>query len=266
MTVLPPSPSLLLRTGAAATLLALAACGDKDGTPAEAAPAYAAEIRRTAYGIPHIKADDDGGLGFGIGYAYAQDNACLLAERIVTANGERAKYFGAEARNATADTASNLASDFFYRLINEPDAVAAAWQQQPAPMRALVEGYVAGYNQYLEERGKDGLPDACKNAPWVRSMSSADMMKIVRRYAAEGAGSHFIEALVAAVPPGTTMPTRPGCSQARPGTPCPLRKRRSRPTRPTSALPSVARPRARSNGGATHTPPRKNRTFLKRHW
>ncbi|WP_164558074.1 penicillin acylase family protein [Massilia atriviolacea] len=209
MTVLPPSPSLLLRTGAAATLLALAACGDKDGTPAEAAPAYAAEIRRTAYGIPHIKADDDGGLGFGIGYAYAQDNACLLAERIVTANGERAKYFGAEARGATADTAPNLASDFFYRLINEPDAVAAAWQQQPAPMRALVEGYVAGYNQYLEERGKDGLPDACKNAPWVRSMSSADMMKIVRRYAAEGAGSHFIEALVAAVPPGTTVPTRP---------------------------------------------------------
>jgi acyl-homoserine-lactone acylase len=128
---------------------------------------------------------------------------CLLAERIVTANGERARYFGADPRGATADTAPNLASDFFYRLINEPDAVAAAWQQQPAPMRALVEGYVAGYNQYLDERGKAGLPDACKNAPWVRSMTTADMMKIVRRYAAEGAGSHFIEALAATAPPGT---------------------------------------------------------------
>lgn len=197
-----PPPAPLLRAGTAAILLALAACGDKDGAPAEPAPKYAAEIRRTAYGIPHIKADDDGGLGYGIGYAYAQDNVCLLAERIVTANGERAKYFGADSRGATADTAPNLASDFFYRLINEPDAVATAWQQQPAPMRALVEGYVAGYNQYLDERGKDGLPAACRNAPWVRSMTTADMMKIVRRYAAEGAGSHFIEALVAAVPPG----------------------------------------------------------------
>ncbi|HEX8611017.1 MAG TPA: acylase [Telluria sp.] len=203
----PVSRIPLLRASSAALLLALTACSHDDKPAAPDAPKYAAEIRRTAYGIPHIKADDDGGLGYGIGYAYAQDNVCLLAERIVTANGERAKYFGADARGATEDTASNLASDFFYRLINEPDAVATAWQQQPAPMRALVEGYVAGYNQYLDERGKGGLPDACKNAAWVRSMTSADMMKIVRRYAAEGAGSHFIDALVAAAPPGTATPT-----------------------------------------------------------
>ncbi|NHZ44654.1 acylase [Massilia aquatica] len=220
MTLFPRSHVPLLRAGSAAMLLALAACGDKDGAPADPAPKYAAEIRRTAYGIPHIKADDDGGLGYGIGYAYAQDNVCLLAERIVTANGERAKYFGAEARGATADTAPNLASDFFYRLINEAEAVANAWQQQPAPMRALVEGYVAGYNQYLDERGKGGLPDACKNAPWVRSMTTDDMMKIVRRYAAEGAGSHFITELVSAVPPDAAVPAPPSrAATARRGSP-----------------------------------------------
>jgi acyl-homoserine-lactone acylase len=205
MTLLSTSPAPLLRAGSAALLLALAACGDKDGTPAEPAPRYAAEIRRSAYGIPHIKANDDAGLGFGIGYAYAQDNLCLMAERIVTVNGERSKYFNTPAPGATDDTASNLSSDFFYRLINEPDAVASAWEQQPAAMRALVEGYVAGYNQYLDERGKAGLPAACKNAAWVRSMDSADMMKIVRRYAAEGAGSHFINELVGAEPPGATQ-------------------------------------------------------------
>ncbi|NHZ62310.1 acylase [Massilia genomosp. 1] len=214
MTLLPRSHLPLLRASGAAMLLALAACGDKNGTPAEPAPKYAAEIRRTAYGIPHIKADDDGGLGYGIGYAYAQDNVCLMAERIVTANGERAKYFGPEARGITEDAVPNLASDFYYRLINEPEAVANAWQQQPAPMRALVEGYVAGYNQYLDERGKGGLPDACKNAPWVRSMSSADMMKIIRRYAVEGGGAHLIEELVAAAPPGAAAPAPPSPAAA----------------------------------------------------
>jgi acyl-homoserine-lactone acylase len=36
-----------------------------------------ADIRRTSFGVPHIRASDERGLGFGIGYAYAQDNpAC----------------------------------------------------------------------------------------------------------------------------------------------------------------------------------------------
>src|SRR3546814_2835891 len=35
---------------------------------AAAAPHYQAEIRRTAYGIPHIRAQDEASLGFGMGY------------------------------------------------------------------------------------------------------------------------------------------------------------------------------------------------------
>ena len=48
-----------------------------------------AEIRRTGFGVPHIRAQDERGLGFGIGYAYAQDNICLLANEIVTVKGQR---------------------------------------------------------------------------------------------------------------------------------------------------------------------------------
>ena len=40
-----------------------------------------ADIRRTEYGVPHIKADSYAGLGFGLGYASAEDNICELAER-----------------------------------------------------------------------------------------------------------------------------------------------------------------------------------------
>src|SRR6266699_1608680 len=56
---------------------------------------YFAEIRRTEYGIPHILARDYAGLGYGYGYAFAQDNLCTMADRVVTLRGKRSAYFGA---------------------------------------------------------------------------------------------------------------------------------------------------------------------------
>ena len=38
-----------------------------------------ADIRRTSYGVPHIRASDERGLGVGMGYAYAQDNLVLFS-------------------------------------------------------------------------------------------------------------------------------------------------------------------------------------------
>ncbi|MBK8593109.1 MAG: penicillin acylase family protein, partial [Sandaracinaceae bacterium] len=48
--------------------LGLASCSDS--SPAR----YEVEVIRTAYGVPHIIADDWGSAGYGLGYAYAQDN------------------------------------------------------------------------------------------------------------------------------------------------------------------------------------------------
>ena len=50
-----------------------------------------AEIRRTGFGVPHIVAANERGLGYGIGYAYAQDNLCLLANEVITVNGRRSR-------------------------------------------------------------------------------------------------------------------------------------------------------------------------------
>jgi acyl-homoserine-lactone acylase len=77
---------------------------------AEAA-SYRAEIRRTDYGVPHIKAADFAGLGYGAGYAHAQDNFCEFAERMLTVSGERARHFGAGTGSA------NLLSDLFHRRL-----------------------------------------------------------------------------------------------------------------------------------------------------
>lgn len=58
----------------------------------ETSPAFEAEILRSAYGVPHIIAADHGGLGYGLGYAAAQDNICEIADRVVTVRGERAAF------------------------------------------------------------------------------------------------------------------------------------------------------------------------------
>jgi len=162
-----------------------------------------ADIRRTSFGVPHIRASDERGLGFGIGYAYAQDNLCLLANEVVTVNGERARYFGPE--QATLEERNNLASDVFFTWLNTPDAVAAFWNAQTPQIRQRIEGYVAGYNRYLKEQG---APAQCQ-AGWVRPLETGDVVKLTRRLLVEGGVGQFAEALVGAKPPQATAGVEP---------------------------------------------------------
>ena len=162
-----------------------------------------ADIRRTSFGVPHIRATDERGLGFGVGYAYAQDNLCLLANEVVTVNGERARYFGPE--HATLEERNNLASDVFFTWLNTPDAVAAFWTAQTPQIRQRIEGYVAGYNRYLKEQG---APAQCQ-AAWVRPLVAEDLVKLTRRLLVEGGVGQFAEALVGAKPPQATASLQP---------------------------------------------------------
>jgi len=141
----------------------------------------AAEVRRTSFGVPHIKASDERGIGYGIGYAYAEDNLCLWADAIVTVNGERSKYFGPDGSydpNGSGTAQTNLSSDFFFKYLNEPALIQSIWQRQTHEVKELIRGYTAGYNRYLGEVGKAGLPDACKNQPWVRQLTAQDLIRL----------------------------------------------------------------------------------------
>jgi acyl-homoserine-lactone acylase len=164
----------------------------------EAVVEAAADIRRTSFGVPHIRASDERGLGFGIGYAYAQDNLCLLANEVVTVSGERARFFGPE--QSTLEARNNLASDVFFTWLNTPDAVATFWAAQSPQIRQRIEGYVAGYNRYLKEQG---APAQCQ-AAWVRPITPQDVVKLTRRLLVEGGIGQFAEALVGATPPNAT--------------------------------------------------------------
>lgn len=160
-----------------------------------------ADIRRTSFGVPHIRAENERGLGFGIGYAYAQDNLCLLANEIVTVNGQRSRYFGPE--QFTVEQRQNRVSDVFFTWLNSPESVHSFWQAQPAEVRDLVEGYAAGYNRSLAERRQQGLPQQCQGE-WVRDISADDLVKLTRRLLVEGGVGQFAEALAGATPPQAT--------------------------------------------------------------
>lgn len=170
------------------------------------------EIRRTADGIPHLRAANWRELGVGVGYVQAQDALCTLAEAFVTYEGRRAWFFGAEARparNSTFGQAKNLDLDFFFRAFADEVTVAKLRGGQPAELQALVDGFATGYNRYLADarRGDGkGARRACLNEAWVREIGADDVYR--RMYAAQIAAglAHFIPEIVNAAPTrsGTT--------------------------------------------------------------
>jgi acyl-homoserine-lactone acylase len=180
-------------TPAAATSMGLTASAAGGPVPSEqdgpvttedlpATGGYAAEIRRTEYGIPHISAKDHGGLGFGYGYAFAQDNLCVLASWVTTLRGERSMFFGPEAESDDpVRPVANLTSDIYFKSVAD-SGVVPRLLARPAPigptedMRRLVAGYAAGYNAYLRDTGVANLPDpTCRGQAWVRPITATDV-------------------------------------------------------------------------------------------
>ncbi len=156
-----------------------------------------ADIRWTAYGVPHIQADDELGLGYGIGYAYARDNACLLAQEVVTVRGERARFLGAEGKSSAG--LNNIASDLFYTWLNTDDQVDAFWQAQPRPIQELLTGYVQGFNRYLAEATTENI--SCQGDEWLQPIAVSDVVRLVRSLLIEGGLKQFVGPLMAAAPP-----------------------------------------------------------------
>jgi acyl-homoserine-lactone acylase len=138
-----------------------------------------ATITRTEFNIPHIESETWQGLGYGVAYAYAQDNFCLLAEELATVAGERSLHFGPENEAILGfQSVDNLSSDVFHRSQIDLPKLQAGWSKQSLEVRQLVKGYVAGYNRYLRDTSPAGLPKECRNGSWVRQISVDDMLRL----------------------------------------------------------------------------------------
>lgn len=167
------------------------------------APRFAASIVRTSFGIPHITAKDWRGIGYGVAYAYAQDNFCLLAEEFVTINGDRSLHFGPTGKAVVAfDPIDNLASDVFFRSQIDIKALRRGFAGQGKAAVDLTDGYVAGYNRLLRDVGAAGLPAACRGKAWVRPITRDDMLRLNEKQMLLAGSLPLAAAVAAASPPG----------------------------------------------------------------
>ncbi len=161
-----------------------------------------AEIRRTSYGIPHIRANDYAGVAFGMAYAYAQDNVCLMADQVVTVSGERSRVFGPdETTEVSFKRIRNSESDAFFRAILDDDALRAGFAQASPEARELLRGYIAGYNRYLRDTPAEQRPAACRNAAWVRPITAIDMFRLAEEKSIQASAGALATGILAAAPP-----------------------------------------------------------------
>jgi len=154
-------------------MLCLAPTAHSDGQ-------YVVDIKRTQYGIPHITANDWGSLGFGYGYAFAQDNYCTLQRGIIAARGESARWFG--------EIEGDTDSDFIFTLLNgDEEKMRRDWVDvQPRYVQQLVKGYADGLNRYVDDTGIANLPQDCRNATWVSTITDVDILRFLRKLALQG--------------------------------------------------------------------------------
>jgi acyl-homoserine-lactone acylase len=141
-----------------------------------------ATITFTEHGVPHIKATDFRGLGYGYGYAAASLDVCAIAEVFLDVRGERAKYLGGSALSGNSvfkRAEQNVVNDFVVNLLADGRSLTAQRAGLSAEARELIRGYADGFNRYLEDTPASKRPRTCRDAPWVKPISSDDVLRRV---------------------------------------------------------------------------------------
>ncbi|MFP5225676.1 MAG: penicillin acylase family protein [Actinomycetota bacterium] len=155
--------------------------------PAGASHLYDVDIVRVQGGVPHLYANDLPSATYGFGYVFAQDNLCVMADTYTTVRGRRSEFFGpgkSYASRGNGGNFNNLDSDFFFQRIIDTQVVEGLLASQGTnkvdpELIAGVDGYVAGYNRYLEDARANDNPDGhdCISEPWVSPITRLDAFR-----------------------------------------------------------------------------------------
>ncbi|MBT0586447.1 acylase [Alteromonas oceanisediminis] len=222
---------LFKRTALALSVIGLTACGGNDNdfadvpqqptppppvsppTPAPAVPNFdsdgvlEANIRWTTYGVPHVTADNLESMSYGVGYAFAKDNICVLADQIIRYNSQRAKFYGPDMNPGSGDSA-HLINDFGFLTLGIRDIAEENFASLSANTRAMLSGYTQGYNRYLSETGSANIDGRCAGQPWVQPIDSVDLLTYSLGVALLPGAANFLSAMFVAAPPGESfLPT-----------------------------------------------------------
>ena len=121
------------------------------------AMAYQAEIRRDDWGIAHIKGRSDADAVYGMMYAQAEDDFNRIEMNYLTNLG----------RSAEAQGEGAIWADLRQRLWIDPADLKAQYAKSPTWLRALMQGWAAGLNQYLADHPEVHPKVITKFEPWM---------------------------------------------------------------------------------------------------
>ena len=96
------------------------------------------EVRRTAHGVPHIRAENLKAAYYALGYVQLEDYGSRVAMGLLRARGEMGKWFGRDSMESDfgAQREYAVAVENYARLENAT--------------RDAYEGFAAGVNRYIE--------------------------------------------------------------------------------------------------------------------
>lgn len=95
------------------------------------------EIRRTAYGVPHVRARDIAALGYGMAWAQLEDFGFRVAANLIRGRGELGRYFGHD----------SIETDFHFRQTHR--FAVDGFPRLHQDTRDLYAGWAAGVNRYI---------------------------------------------------------------------------------------------------------------------
>jgi acyl-homoserine-lactone acylase len=167
---------------------------------------YAAKIRITEHGIPHIEGDTFADLGYGSGWATAAAATCNLMDTVLTARGQRSRHLGADATydDRVGGSGTNLQWDTLVTDLHDRKVVEKLLDDEVAGpsdrAKAMVRAEAAGINRWLSTHTiKD---PACKGAAWTKAnVTSNDLWYVIYLAQLIGSTTRFLGEITDATPP-----------------------------------------------------------------
>ncbi len=104
------------------------------------------EVLRTAYGVPHIRADNLTAFGYGLAWVQLEDYGPTVAHGILRARGGMARLFGRD----------SIESDFF--ALPDRAKAQAGYHRLEQATRDVYEGFAAGVNRYVALHREQFVP------------------------------------------------------------------------------------------------------------
>ena len=100
--------------------------------------AYAADITRDEFGVPHIHGKTDPDVAFGVAYAHAEDDFTTLQDVVAMTRGR----YGAIAGQDGAGV------DFAYHWLGARQTAHGHYGELPADVRLVLDAYASGLNRF----------------------------------------------------------------------------------------------------------------------